>query len=241
MVRLFCVTPAALHIRPANSLSSGKHTMPVLEDLITDKLIYVWRNALSSRNLSPEKLEGTSHITLLNSIKGVRIDLTYDGIRTLQQLIHGILKEPRIAAKFSRRYLETKVKDALLDLVAVPEREISTHARKAAQSLVMLTQQEPSKWIILVPISNLKLDMDGLKIGHVVFGTANRLLENAFASTNFTQDRIRDEFQFMKDSWGSLDLPVAQTTTFDARIQAWDGLLTFLERITRVIQRRSLS
>lgn len=140
--------------------------MEELSELIKKRLIFVWRDAINASK-DPDKLASVPH-TYYYTDKGYFF-LTLDGIKAIRGIIADIRDFLETAINFSDEYLEKAIDDAIIQLLPVKEKEILTAARKQVDTILAILATTPVDWSLLIPIVNLEMEMDNIRIGKVCF------------------------------------------------------------------------
>ncbi|MDI6905390.1 MAG: hypothetical protein QMD13_07905 [Candidatus Bathyarchaeia archaeon] len=72
-----------------------------------------------------------------------------------------------VKLKFSGKYLERILNDAIVELMHVGEKDIQVAAQKQVDDIFKVLATPTVNWTIIVPIVNLKMELDELRIGKV--------------------------------------------------------------------------
>jgi hypothetical protein len=136
------------------------------KDAVVKRLVFVWRDAVRATQNMEETLK-KPHRAHFGSEGGYF--LSSRGAYAFDQIIGELKKAEETRAKFSDQYLERILNEAMIKLQRVKETQIHSMAQEQINSLFEILAAPAVDWALLVPITNLDIEMDELETGNVKF------------------------------------------------------------------------
>lgn len=136
------------------------------KNVVKGRLIFAWRNAReASENLKetmskPHKAYFTAKGGFFSSL---------EGMETVAKIIDELKEVAEVTLKFSDKYLENTINDAIVELLPIEEKDINIASQKQVDKIFRILATATVDWTIMVPIVNLEIEMDELRIGKVRF------------------------------------------------------------------------
>ena len=152
------------------------------KDVVKKRIIFTWRNAKQASQNVKETMSKPHKF--YSTLKG-SFFLTLEGMRAFSKIIDELKKVEGVTLKFSDKYLERIVDNIIVTLLPAEEKEIESASEKQVDNLFMILTRSAVNWRIIVPIVNLELEMDDLRVGKV------RFFKFADAAKNQLQSEIK--------------------------------------------------
>lgn len=135
----------------------------ISKETLEKNLVFVWHNAKEVEK-NGVKMTSIPYRIVLGSFT-----LSSDGIKAFDKIINELTKIKETRLKFSNKRLEDLINYAVVALLPVDDTEIMNAARKQVNMLFEILANLPSYWKIVVPITNLVMKTNELRIGQVRF------------------------------------------------------------------------
>ena len=135
----------------------------ISKETLEKNLVFVWHNAKEVEK-NGVKMTSIPYRIVLGSFT-----LSSDGIKVFDKIINKLTKIKETRLKFSNKRLEDLINYAVVALLPVDDTEIMNAARKQVNMLFEILANPPSYWKIVVPITNLVMKTNELRIGQVRF------------------------------------------------------------------------
>jgi hypothetical protein len=146
--------------------NSGSTLKVHSKDALVKRLVFVWRDAVRATQNMEEALK-KPHKAYFGR-KGSYF-LSSRGAYAFDQIIDELKKAEEKRSKFSDQYLERILNEAIIKLERVKETQIQSMAQKQINSMFKILAAPAVDWTLLVPITNLDIEMNELEIGNVKF------------------------------------------------------------------------
>jgi len=165
-----------------------------LVNRIKNKLVFLWREALKPRM----KLDELSQRRNVITPKG-GFSIGKEGISCLESIIHILKKEiDQYDDKFSDYYVKYLIENSIINLLNQKEKEIMSYAEKEAIELISKLKSPLIDMNFIMPITNLKMIVDSLQIGHVtfrMFKEPNINDESGKKCSKFVKEKVLPKFR----------------------------------------------
>lgn len=93
--------------------------------------------------------------------------MSSEGMDTFREIVEELRKVEDVALKFSSKYLEQKINEAIVALLPTEERGIALAAQEQADNLFKILVTPTVDWTLMVPTVNLETEMDDILFGNV--------------------------------------------------------------------------